>query len=41
MPTTDPLLQGNVLLDLDGVGVVANSAPSREISSEVEVVDAL
>ena len=24
MPTTDPLLQGNVLLDIDGVGVVAN-----------------
>src|SRR3990172_596031 len=23
MPTVDPLLQGNVLLDLDGVGVVA------------------
>ena len=39
MPTTDPLLQGNVLLDLDGVGVVANFNSVSGISSEVEIVD--
>ena len=39
MPTTDPLLQGNVLLDLDGVGVVANFTSVSGISSEVEIVD--
>jgi phage tail-like protein len=39
MPTTDPLLQGNVLLDIDGVGVVANFTSVSGISSEVEIVD--
>ena len=39
MPTTDPLLQGNVLLDIDGVGVVANFTSVSGVSSEVEVVD--
>lgn len=39
MPTVDPLLQGNVLLDLDGVGVVANFNSVSGISSEVEIVD--
>ena len=39
MPTTDPLLQGNVLLDLDGVGVVANFNSVSGISSELEIVD--
>ena len=39
MPTTDPLLQGNVLLDIDGVGVVANFSSVSGISSEVEIVD--
>jgi phage tail-like protein len=39
MPTVDPLLQGNVLLDLDGVGVVANFTSVSGISSEVEIVD--
>ncbi len=39
MPTTDPLLQGNVLLDLDGVGVVANFSSVSGISSELEIVD--
>jgi phage tail-like protein len=39
MPTTDPLLQGNVLLEIDGVGVVANFNSVSGISSEVEIVD--
>ncbi len=39
MPTVDPLLQGNVLLDLDGVGVVANFSSVSGVSSEVEIVD--
>ena len=39
MPTTDPLLQGNVLLDIDGVGVVANFTSVSGVSSEVEIVD--
>jgi len=39
MPTTDPLLQGNVLLDIDKVGVVANFTSVSGISSEVEIVD--
>ena len=39
MPTTDPLLQGNVLLDIDGVGVVAKFTSVSGISSEVEIVD--
>jgi len=39
MPTVDPLLQGNVLLDIDGVGVVANFSSVSGISSEVEIVD--
>jgi len=39
MATTDPLLQGNVLLDIDGVGVVANFTSVSGISSEVEIVD--
>jgi phage tail-like protein len=39
MPTTDPLLQGNVLLEIDGVGVVANFSSVSGISSEVEIVD--
>lgn len=39
MPTVDPLLQGNVLLDIDGVGVVANFNSVSGVSSEVEIVD--
>jgi phage tail-like protein len=39
MATTDPLLQGNVLLEIDGVGVVANFNSVSGISSEVEIVD--
>jgi phage tail-like protein len=39
VPTTDPLLQGNVLLDIDGVGVVANFTSVSGVSSEVEIVD--
>jgi phage tail-like protein len=39
MPTVDPLLQGNVLLDIDGVGVVANFTSVSGISSEAEIVD--
>jgi phage tail-like protein len=39
MLTVDPLLQGNVLLDLDGVGVVANFSSVSGVSSEVEIVD--
>lgn len=39
MPTVDPLLQGNVLLDIDGVGVVANFSSVSGVSSEVEIVD--
>ncbi len=39
MPTTDPLLQGNVLLDIDKWGVVANFSAVSGISSEVEIVD--
>ena len=39
MPTTDPLLQGNVLLDIDGVGVVANFTSVSGVSSEIEIVD--
>ena len=39
MPTTDPLLQGNVLLDIDTMGVVANFSSVSGISSEVEIVD--
>jgi len=39
MPTTDPLLQGNVLLEIDKVGVVANFSSVSGISSEVEIVD--
>jgi len=39
MPTTDPLLQGNVLLDVDGVGVVANFTSVSGVSSEIEIVD--
>lgn len=39
MPTTDPLLQGNVLLEIDGVGVVANFNSVSGVSSEVEIVD--
>jgi phage tail-like protein len=39
MATVDPLLQGNVLLDIDGMGVVANFTSVSGISSEVEVVD--
>ena len=38
MPTSDPLLQGNVLLDIDGVGVVANFTSVSGVSSEVEIV---
>ena len=38
MPTTDPLLQGNVLLDIDGLGVVANFTSVSGVSSEVEMV---
>jgi phage tail-like protein len=38
MPTQDPLLQGNVLLDIDGVGVVANFTSVSGVSSEVETV---
>lgn len=39
MATVDPLLQGNVLLDIDGVGVVANFTSVSGVSSEVEIVD--
>ena len=39
MPTTDPVLQGNVLLDIDGVGVVANFSSVSGIASESEMVD--
>jgi len=39
MPTTDPVLQGNVLLEIDGVGVVANFNSVSGVSSEVEIVD--
>jgi phage tail-like protein len=39
MPTTDPLLQGNVLLEIDRVGVVANFTSVSGVSSEVEIVD--
>src|SRR3954467_1248389 len=39
MPTSDPLLQGNVLLDIDGVGVVANFTSVSGVNSEVEIVD--
>ena len=39
MPTTDPILQGNVLLDIDGVGVVANFTSVSGINSELEIVD--
>jgi phage tail-like protein len=39
VPTTDPLLQGNVLLDIDGVGVVANFTSVSGVTSEVEIVD--
>ena len=39
MPTVDPLLQGNVLLDIDGVGVVANFTSVSGVSSEIEIVD--
>ena len=33
------LLQGNVLLDIDGLGVVANFTSVSGVSSEVEIVD--
>jgi phage tail-like protein len=39
MATADPLLQGNVLLDIDGVGVVANFSSVSGVTSEVEIVD--
>ena len=39
MPTTDPLLQGNVLLDIDGMGVVANFNSVSGVASECEIVD--
>ena len=41
MPTTDPLLQalGNVLLDIDGMGVVANFTSVSGVASECEIVD--
>lgn len=39
MATVDPLLQGNVLLDIDGMGVVANFTSVSGISSELEIVD--
>jgi phage tail-like protein len=39
VPTVDPLLQGNVLLDIDGVGVVANFTSVSGVNSEVEIVD--
>ena len=39
MATTDPLLQGNVLLDIDGMGVVANFTSVSGITSELEIVD--
>lgn len=39
MPTTDPLLQGNVLLDVDGIGVVANFTSVSGVNSECEIVD--
>jgi phage tail-like protein len=39
VPTVDPLLQGNVLLDIDGVGVVANFTSVSGVSSEIEIVD--
>jgi phage tail-like protein len=39
VPTTDPLLQGNVLLEIDQVGVVANFTSVSGVSSEVEIVD--
>lgn len=39
MPTTDPLLQGNVLLDIDKVGIVANFTSVSGVSSEVEIID--
>ena len=35
MPTVDPLLQGNVLLDIDGVGVVANFNSVSGVSSRM------
>jgi phage tail-like protein len=39
MATVDPLLQGNVLLDVDKWGLVANFSSVSGISSEVEIVD--
>jgi phage tail-like protein len=39
VPTTDPLLQGNVLLDIDGMGVVANFSSVSGVASECEIVD--
>jgi phage tail-like protein len=39
VPSADPLLQGNVLLDIDGVGVVANFTSVSGVNSEVEIVD--
>ena len=39
MPTTDPLLQGNVLLDIDSMGVVANFTSVSGVASECEIVD--
>jgi len=39
MATVDPLLQGNVLLDIDGMGVVANFTSVSGISSEAEIID--
>ena len=39
MPTTDPLLQGNVLLDIDGLGVVGNFQGVSGLTSECEIVD--
>src|SRR6476469_2176267 len=39
MPTVDPLLQGNVLLDIDGVGVVANFTSVSVVTSSLKKND--
>ncbi len=39
MAATDPLLQGNVLVDVDGVGVIASFTSVSGVNSEVEMVD--
>jgi phage tail-like protein len=39
VPTTDPVLQANVQLEIDGVGVVANFTSVSGVASEVEIVD--